>query len=67
MGAIALQHASVSMRKHHDTQWWPVDLSGTGEHRPEALLVLEDMPPEGTSSVGPTEPQKDCQQSPSMS
>lgn len=66
MGATLLQHSPVSIRKHCDIQWWTVELSGTGECRPEALLVLkEDMPPEGTSSTGLIEPQKDCQLLPS--
>jgi len=57
VGATPLQHSPASISKHRDTQWWTVELSGTGECRPEALLVLkEDMPPEGTSSIGPTEP-----------
>lgn len=55
------------MRKHCDTGWWTVELLGTGEHEPEMPLVLEEgMPQEGTSNTGPTEPQNDSQQSPSV-
>jgi len=59
VGATPLQHAPVSMRKHHDTEWWRVEFQGTGECEPEVLLILEEgTPPEGTSSTGLTEPRK---------
>lgn len=55
--ATSLQHAPVSTRKHRDTLWWTAELLVTGKCELGQILE-EDMPQEGTSSTGPTEPQK---------